>query len=233
MFEDDEIKKYQAKFGCIEINDTYFDDHPLFSEDYVYYKIQKIKIWFKQKKDKNILAGIQTTYINVIDSTEIESEIHKGENIDEKNFIEINLKNNEYLIDCRLWASEDCLNKIILKSNLKNEYSVGDEDGEEKYIDELKGNKIILSFFGTFNANLFTSIGLFIGDFEEFFKIFIKGYILLKIMLKRENYLKEINEKINKKEYDNEKLALIKTCMLPKAVFAEILKFVYNSNSHN
>ena len=49
-YEDDEAENYEAKYGCIDLNDEHFDDHPELGPDYLEYRISKIKIWTPKKK---------------------------------------------------------------------------------------------------------------------------------------------------------------------------------------
>ena len=59
--------------------------------------------------------------------------------------------------------------KIKFNTNLKNEFSVGENQDEEIIVSELNNtrNKFVLSFFGTFGKNNLTSIGLFINKQNE------------------------------------------------------------------
>ena len=225
-FFDDEIENYQAKYGSIGINDKYFDDHPELGSDYLKYKIRKIKIWTTKKGELTALGGIQTTYINNMDGSEYISEEYKGEKVEPNSFVEFNLKGNEYINHCTIWFEEGAIYKIIFKTNLMNTFSVGDVKGEEMEVDELDKKKMVMSFFGTYGNNYLTSIGLFINKQNEFFDYFIRGYFELFYFLKKEEKSSPIKEKMKKKEYDQETIALIKVCLLPNNAFHEIIKFI-------
>ena len=228
LINDDEMENYQAKYGSIEPNDTYFDDHPNLGNNYLQYKISKIKFW-KNKKGNNIfIAGIQTTYKNIGSDEVITSEEHKGTNND-KNLetIEFNLEPREYIINIRLCYSESLIYKISFKTNLKNEFSVGDKKDDEIDVIELSKDKkkFVLSFFGTFGNNNLTSIGFFINKSEEFFEYFIKGYFQLKLFLNNKDNLVNIEKKLENNEFNYENKALIKVCKLPKILFHKIIKY--------
>jgi len=225
-FEDDEIENYQAKYGCIEINDKHFDDHPELGFDYLKYKISKIKIWTAKKGDLTAIAGIQTFYINNRDGNEFISEENKGEKVDQNSFVEFILKNNEYINGCDLWFEEGQIYKIKFKTNLNNIFEIGDPKGDKMEVDELSKNKMVLSFFGTYGSNYLTSIGLFINKLDEFFDYFIRGYFELKIFLQKEKNYTLIKKNIEEKKYDLSTICLIKVSKLPSNVFHEVLKFI-------
>ena len=227
-FIDDEIENYQAKYGSIESNDLHFDDHPEFGFDYLSYKISKIKFWKKKKGNNDVLTGMQTTYKNIFNDEEITTEEHRGINKENnKEEKEINLAHNEYIINCSLWNNESLLYGLTFKTNLKNEFSVGDKVGKEMEVNELKGKKkYILSFFGTFGKDYLTSIGLFINNNEEFFAHFIKGYFQLKLFLNNKNNLLKIEKRIENNEFNNDDIILIKASLLPKILFHQIIKYI-------
>ena len=60
-------------------------------------------------------------------------------------------------------------------------FEVGDIKGDEITVDELERNKMVLSFFGSYNNNYLTHIGMFINKKDEFFDIFIRGFFELNI----------------------------------------------------
>ena len=228
IFEDDEMENYQAKYGSIESNDIHFDDHPDLGFDYLQYKISKIKFWKSKKGNNIVIAGIQTTYKNIRTDEIVISEEHKGKNIESNlETIEFNLAPKEYIIYCSLCYNENMIFKITFKTNLKNEFSVGDKIGEEIEVSALKEKKkFVLSFFGTFGKQYLTSIGLFINKNDEFFDYFIKGYFQLKLFLSNKNNLANVEKKLKDKEFSYENVALIKACHLPKILFHQIIKYI-------
>ena len=226
-FVDDEIENYQAKYGFIDSYDTHFDDIPELGQDYLKYKIEKIKIWTADKKQSLAIGGIQTVYVNNKDGSKIISEEHKGEKVEEKNFAQFNLSKNEYINKCTLWFQEGCINRIEFKTNLLNTFSAGDANGNPIEVDELDKNRIVLAFFGTYNNNYLSSIGLFRNKLNQFFNYFLLGYFLIRdIMNIKEKRRDDICKKYEKKEYEDDIQILIKACMLPKSVFNTIMKFV-------
>ena len=228
MINDDEMENYQAKYGSIEQNDKYFDDHPNLGNNYLQYKISKIKFWKNKKGNNVIITGIQTTYKNIGSDEEIISEEYRGINNDNNSeTVEFNLEPREYIINVRLSFSESSIFRIVFKTNLKNEFSVGDKKDDEFDVIELNNDKkkFVLSFFGTYGNNNLTSIGFFINKSEEFFEYFIKGYFQLKLFLSNKDNLSIIEKKIENNEYDYENKALIRACKLPKILFHQIIKY--------
>ena len=228
IVNDDEIENYKAKYGSIGQNDIYFDDHPDLGNDYLQYKISKIKFWKRKKGNNNVLAGIQTTYKSMSTDEVIISEENKGSD-DDNNLetAEFTLDSNEYIINCSLCYNEDSIFKISFKTNLQKEFSVGDKIGEEIQVSELSKNKkkFVLSFFGTFGKTYLTSIGFFINNSDEFFNYFLKGYFQLKIFLENKDNLMKVEKKLEDKKFYEENIALIKACKLPKILFHQIMKY--------
>lgn len=225
-FEDDEIENYKAKYGTIEINDNHFDDHQYLGFEFLEYKISKIKIWTAKKGQYTALGGIQTTYVNCRDGTEYISNEFKGEKVGKDDLIEFNLQKNEYIIYSILWFEEGAINKIIFKTNLKNTFSVGDAKGEEMKVDEFDKCKFLLSFFGTYGSNYLTSIGMFITNKNQYFDYFVKGYFELNLFINKDKNKKEIEEKIQKQEYKENDIILLRACRLPRNIFHEIIKYI-------
>lgn len=225
-FEDDEAENYEAKYGCIDLNDEHFDDHPELGPDYLEYRISKIKIWTPKKNQYTVLGGIQTCYINNKNGSSFITKENKGEKVEECDFVEFNLEENEYITNGSLWFEEGSICKVIFKTNLNNTFSVGDAKGDEMIIDEFNKskNKFLLSFFGTFSNKYLTSIGLFINKEEEFFNYFIRGYFELKIVVKNEK--EKIEEKIKNNEFGEKEKILVKACKLPNYIFREVIKYI-------
>ena len=229
IVHDDEIENYKAKYGSIQPNDKYFDDHPDLGNDYLQYKISNIKFWKRKKGNNNVLAGIQTTYKSISTDEVIISDEYKGNNDDNNNLeaVEFILDPNEYIVNCSLCYNDSSIFKISFKTNLKKEFSVGEKKGEEIQVSEFSQNKkkFVLSFFGTFGNEYLTSIGLFINNSDEFFTYFLKGYFQLKIFLENKDNLKKIEKKLEDKKFYDENIALIKACKLPKILFHQIMKY--------
>ena len=230
MYKDSEEENYRAKYGLIESSDVHFDDHPDLGPEYLQYKIEKIKFWKSLKGSKTIIVGIQTFYKNNRTGEEIISEENKGTDVKESNEEEVlfNLSPNEYITRCSLWMNGGMIFKIKFNTNLKNEFSVGENHDEEIIVSELNNtrNKFVLSFFGTFGKNNLTSIGLFINKQNEFFDYFVKGYFQLKLYLNKKDNLSNIEEGIKNNKYNYVDTILVKACQLPKLIFHQIIKYI-------
>ena len=224
MYIDQEKDNYAANYGYIGMNDKYFDDHPELGPDFLRYKISKIKFFKHPKGDLMVIGGIETTYLNLGNNTEITSQESKGKNVDQNKIDEFPLQRNEYITSFTLWQEEGSINKISFKTNLKRSYSVGDQKGRELRITELdEDKKIILSFFGTYNDNYLSSIGVFLPKKNEFFDYFMRGYFELFIIMHSKKYK-------GRKQFDDvTNNTLIKVCQLPKPVFLQIMKYTVPS----
>ena len=225
MNDDTELENYLAKYGYIDLTDERFDDHPYLGFEFLQYKISKIKIWTAKKDQSTVLGGIQTFYLNNRDGTTHISKEYKGEKVDENCFVEFNLEKNEYIIKSSLWFN-DVIYRIVFQTNLKKMFEVGDIKGDEITVDELERNKMVLSFFGSYNNNYLTHIGMFINKKDEFFDIFIRGFFELNIFIKKDKNKSIIQEKMKNNEYDQETKIIIKVCELPYGLIESIIKYI-------
>lgn len=228
-FIDDENSHYTAKYGNIPLETTHFDDHHLLGENFLEYKIHSIKFFLSLNKDKKkVISGIQTVYKNLLNSSEVPTEEHFGNKKGEiEGFELINLKMNEFITGCRVWVFDQGISKIIFTTSLNKMYVVGDEVGEEKFVDEFEEDKrnILMSFFGTVDTYL-SSIGLYNRSKKEQYKYLVGGIIILKVILiKREDFKKQIEDKIKNKELNESEEALARTCLLPMKTFWGIVEF--------
>ena len=220
--ENKNILKIISKIGTVFINDNTFNHNNEIAEKYLYYKPENIVIWTGLKHEEIVLAGIEISYRNILDGSRKKCKDSCGNEIKDKFIYKI--KPTEYLINFRIWIGEDVIYKINLKTNKGNEFEVGTDKGTEIYIDELDGNNIIMSFMGNYN-NYLTSLGLFYVEREKYLEILFAGYFQLKALLRKEKKRKEILEKLEKGEYKQDDIALIKTCLLPNNPFNGIIKY--------
>ena len=221
--DEDDICQYTQKIGTIKPTTIHFDDHSLLGANYLRYKPEKIIIWTSEVRKKNIISGIQTFFRDIIDNKLINS----GKNIGSKSELqkEITIKPDQYLVNCRVWTDLNTINKIYLKTNKGIEFEFGDENGEEKKIDALStGNKIIISFFGSYDQHLET-FGLHLIEKKEYLKVLFTGYFELKAKLKKDKYKEEILQKLKDGKYKFQEEVIIRTCLLPDNQFNEIMKF--------
>ena len=220
--DDDEegVCIYSPKYGYNFNDSIYFDDHFLLGSEYLKYKPEKIIFW------TNILGeitGIQTWFRNIVNNNYINSGENKGLLSKYKHVFKIEPK--EYLISCKLWVNEKSVCKIYLKTNLGKEFEIGISEGNEIPIDYLRhGNKIIISFLGSYNK-LLESFGLHVVEKKDFMKVLFTGYFELKKIFKNENKRKEYLDKLEKKEFEFEDEAVLRTCLLPNGPFNEIMKY--------
>ena len=217
--EDGDKCIYTAKYGKIISTSTQFDDHSLLGAFYYQYKPEKILFWTDANKKK--ITGIQTWFKNSVDSNSINSGENKGtDSLDPNEFV---INPNEYLTDCEIWDGGTYISGILLRTNKKNEFFVGEKKGNKMDIPSLKdGKKIIISFFGSYNQYL-ESFGLHLMHNKDYMKVLFTGYFELKAKLKKEKYKEEIMKNFDK--YPEKEQYIIRTCLLPSAPFNEVMKF--------
>ena len=71
MSDEDTEFHYGGKFGWIYSESKHFNDKDFLGDNYLQYKITKIKIWSGKKDNKEIINGIQVTYKNILNGKEI------------------------------------------------------------------------------------------------------------------------------------------------------------------
>lgn len=212
---------YTAKYGNINPNSTQFDDHSLLGSQFFQYKPEKIYFWTNADK---AITGIQTWFTNTIDRNSINSGENKGSN--SLLFHEFVINPNEYLNYCEIWNNDSYISGIYLRTNKYNDIFVGEKKGVKMDIPLLNDvkKKIIISFFGSYNENL-ESFGLHLMLYKDYMKVLFTGYFELKSKLKKEDFKKDIMEKVENNKYTSQEKAIIRTCMLPSAPFNEVMKF--------
>ena len=219
--DNDEICFYTPKYGFNSFNSISFDDHSILGSNYLYYKPEKIIFW---TNDKGEITGIQTWFRNIVDNNYINTGENKGLLSTIRHIF--NIKPKEYLINCRIWKKKKRVNKIYLETNQANAFEIGIDEGEEISIDYMKygENKIIISFSGSYNKYL-ESFGLHIVDKREFLKVMYFGYFELNKILKNNKKREEFLEKIKNNEFSYEEEAIVRTCLLPIAIFSSVMKY--------
>ena len=218
--DEEQICIYSPKYGFFSNDSISFDDHSILGSNYLQYKPEKIIFYTNETA---IITGIQTWFRNVVNNNYINSGDNKGLGSKYKHIFIV--KPKEYLSQCRIWGSKNNISKIYLETNLGNKFEIGINEGNEIPINSLNyGNKIIISFFGSYNKYLET-FGFHIVEKKEYMKVMFTGYFELKKMLKNEDKRNFFIDLINKKELGVEDEAILRTCLLPNTPFNEIMKF--------
>ena len=221
MSTNDELYQYGGKFGWIYQNSKHFNDKDFLGENYLYYKIQKIKIWSGKKDSKDIINGIQVWYKNILDGKVITPGEFKG---DEGNDAvqEFEIKPNEYLIDFHIRIDTE-VTQVGFETNKKNKILVGGTQGEDKIINSNGGENIIIFLYGAYE-NCLHSLGVGYIKKKDYMKTLFIGFFELRYKLKKdESFKKNWIENENKLEESDR--ILLKTCLLPDTAFNEIIKF--------
>ena len=221
MSTNDELYQYGGKFGWIYQNSKHFNDKDFLGENYLYYKIQKIKIWSGKKDSKDIINGIQVWYKNILDGKIVTPGEFKG---DEglTNTDEFEIKPNEYLIDFHIRIDTE-VTQVGFETNKKNSILVGGTQGEDKIINSNGGENIIIFLYGAYE-NCLHSLGVRYIKKKDYMKTLFIGFFELRYKLKKdESFKKNWIENENKLEESDR--ILLKTCLLPDTAFNEIIKF--------
>ena len=218
---EDEIFHYGGKFGWIYQNSKHFNDKDFLGDNYLYYKIQKIKIWSGKKDSKDIINGIQVWYKNILDGKLVTPGEFKGDEGND-NVVEFEVKPNEYLTDFHIRIDTE-VTQVGFETNKHNNILVGGTQGEDKIINSNGGDNIIVFLYGAYD-NLLHALGVGYVNKKDYMKTLFIGFFQLRHKLKKD-------EAFKKKCLENENTlsesdkVLLKTCLLPDTAFNEIIKF--------
>ena len=224
-----DLIKYSGNYGAFDFNSTYFVD----SQDVggtqnglLRNKIQKIKIYPGTNNNKEIITGIQLTYINKYTKEIKELPIRKGKKDYEDEEIEtFEINPGEYLINFYIRFPDDgeYIHQIGFETNKKRKILKGSEKGNEKNVISNGGDNIIVGTFGYFSTKL-DSCGVLYINLKEYFKRLKIAFFELKFKLKKdEKYRKEIDSKYE--TFSESDKYLFKACLLPDTPFTGIMKF--------
>ena len=214
---------YGRKYGWVYQESKSFDDlETILKENYLRFKIVKLKVWSGQIDNSDIIYGIQAFYKNLITGKIIESDEYKGEGFTKVEEFEI--KSNEYLSNFKVRFDTE-ITRIVFRTNKDNEFIVGNGKGEDKFVKVNENKNIIVSIYGAYNKYL-DSLGVGYFDRNWYMKMMCFGYFELKYKLKKdEKFKQEWFSKIDK--LDIFAKALLKTCCLPDSAFTEIIKYCF------
>ena len=221
--DDENLFYYGGKFGWNYQDSKFFNDKDFLGENYLYYKIIKIKIWSGKIDSKDIINGVQVFYKNILDGNIITPGEYKGdEGCD--NVYEFEIKSNEYLINFHIRV-DDYITQVGFETNKGNKILVGGTIGEDKPILSNGGDNIILFLYGSYN-NCLHSLGAGYINKKDYLKILFIGYFQLNYKLNND---KEFREEWIKKENllnENDRI-LLKVCLFPEDIFEKVIKYVF------
>ena len=217
-----EIKKTIYYGNVIQPETKKFDDRIYFSsKNFFKYKLSKIKIFIGDKKNKEVILGLQTFYTDKY-GDEIENEENRDLNQKVVDTRILEIPKNDYITNFYLRTGKYEINQIKLVTKRGKELIAGIDEGEKR-VETLndKNDNMVLYFFGGYRKCLEALSVAYIP-----FNIFLKkteGYFMLKKKMKDEEYKKRINfEQLS----ENDKI-LYKVCLLPDSCFYSILKFCF------
>ena len=185
---EDEIFHYGGKFGWIYQNSKHFNDKDFLGDNYLYYKIQKIKIWSGKKDSKDIINGIQVWYKNILDGKLVTPGEFKGDEGND-NVVEFEVKPNEYLTDFHIRIDTE-VTQVGFETNKHNNILVGGTQGEDKIINSNGGENIIVFLYGAYD-NLLHALGVGYVNKKDYMKTLFIGFFQLRHKLKKDEAFKK------------------------------------------
>ena len=218
---EDEIFHYGGKFGWIYQNSKHFNDKDFLGDNYLYYKIQKIKIWSGKKDSKDIINGIQVWYKNILDGKLVTPGEFKGDEGND-NVVEFEVKPNEYLTDFHIRIDTE-VTQVGFETNKHNNILVGGTQGEDKIINSNGGENIIVFLYGAYD-NLLHALGVGYVNKKDYMKTLFIGFFQLRHKLKKDEAFKKKCAEIESTLAESDKV-LLTTCLLPDDAFKKIMKF--------
>ena len=218
---EDEIFHYGGKFGWIYQNSKHFNDKDFLGDNYLYYKIQKIKIWSGKKDSKDIINGIQVWYKNILDGKLVTPGEFKGDEGND-NVVEFEVKPNEYLTDFHVRIDTE-VTQVGFETNKHNNILVGGTQGEDKIINSNGGDNIIVFLYGAYD-NLLHALGVGYVNKKDYMKTLFIGFFQLRHKLKKDEAFKKKCAEIESTLAESDKV-LLTTCLLPDDAFKKIMKF--------
>ena len=214
---------YGGKYGWVYQESKSFDDlEDILKENYLKFKLIKLKIWSGQKDESDVLYGIQAFYKNYTTGNIIESPEYKGEGFTKVE--EFDIQPSEYL--CKFYVRFDTeITRVAFKTSKDREFIVGNGKGDDKYVSLNEDKNIIISIYGAYNKYL-DAVGVGYVKRDWYMKKLCFGYFELRYKLRKdEEFKKEWTDKMD--SLDTFQKALLKTCTLPDAAFTEIIKFCF------
>ena len=218
---EDEIFHYGGKFGWIYQNSKHFNDKDFLGDNYLYYKIQKIKIWSGKKDSKDIINGIQVWYKNILDGKLVTPGEFKGDEGND-NVVEFEVKPNEYLTDFHIRIDTE-VTQVGFETNKHNNILVGGTQGEDRFINSNGGDNIIVFLYGAYD-NLLHALGVGYVNKKDYMKTLFIGFFQLRHKLKKDEAFKKKCAEIESTLAESDKV-LLRTCLLPDDAFKKIIKF--------
>ena len=218
----EKIAQRSHQIGWIHPDSNHFDDSEFLGDNFLYYKVTKIKIWSGKKEKKTIVNGIQFFYKSLIDGKEVTPGEYKGEQGLEK-CDELVLNQNEYLVDYHVRIDTE-VTQIGFTTNKGRVFKIGGEVGEDKMtMIKYNGPVIILAIFGCYGPEL-QSCGVVYVTKKDYMEALFLGYFELKYLLQKNEEFKKNAQSKESSLQESDKV-LLKTCLLPDDAFNQIIKF--------
>ena len=218
------IKIYNtSNYGLIKENTLFYDDQRILDKYILNFKLYRIRCWSVVNVG---ISGLEIYYKDRITSKEvktIDAKKKEGGDEEEQEFI---LESNEMINQAIIWKN-DALLGFEIKTNKGREQKFGwCGEGKDVKFDEFDGNNYICGFFcGFHKKDGVISLGFYYINKRNFYLLLYFGIICLRTKLKKKEFKKKIDEKVNQMSYSDK--ALYKTCILPNNQFHEIFKYIF------
>ena len=210
-----------SNYGLVKENLTYYDEQKILGEYLLNYRIYKIRCRY----EKNIgLSGIQIIHKDRITSQEITTiDISKNEYEEED---EIIFDSKEMINEITLWK-DDALRGFKIKTNKGRLKDFGWCEGTKVELDEFdNGNNYLVGFFLGFHIKEgIQCMGYYYINKRNYYQLLNLGFFQLRVKLKKEEFKKKIEAKLNQLDYSDQ--VLFKACCLPDNPFFGIFKYIF------
>jgi hypothetical protein len=215
---------YYPKFGWIYQDSKIFDDKKFLNE-YIHFRLKKIKIWYGNKGEKVIIGGIQTFYKNLVTGEFITSGENKGtegiENVDE-----MEIDSNEFVIKQTIRFDTEIV-QLGYETNKGKKILVGcdtvGEDMTSVLSDINNGENIIVTIHGNYR-NCLEGIGCGYIIKKDYIMDLYIGYFQLRFKIKKNEEFKKQCQNLESTLIESDK-ALLKTAFVPDGVFQCIMGY--------
>ena len=223
-FDEDLIKIYNtSNYGLIKESMQFYDDQRILNEYLLNFKLYRIRCW----SIVNVgISGLEIYYKDRNSSKEVKTIDAKKKECGDEEEQEIILEYNEMINKAIIWKNDAILGFEIMTNKGREQKFGWCGEGTKIEFDEFDGNNYICGFFcGLHKKDGVISLGFYYINKRGFYLLFYHGFISLRVKLRKEEFKKKIDEKVNQMSYSDK--ALYKACALPNHQYHEIFKYLF------